>query len=103
MPYCAQSELPHYHRGFARLRQMVGDTMGDPIECQHYNTSVEPRRVDQLTTTGLAYWRAELWRNGAPAPLPAGSLWGFSSVSGDSWGWTYSPASDGSTLLLHWK
>lgn len=41
--------------GFATFRGQLGDVMGNPIESEHGG----PSNCDtqQLTTTGLAYWR----------------------------------------------
>ena len=54
-PYCQPGQPPQFVFGFAALRQLVGATMGDPIECEHANpTNGDPL---QKTTTGLAVYR----------------------------------------------
>jgi hypothetical protein len=54
-PYCRPGEAPRFVLGFASLKTMLGDVMGQPIECEHAN----PDNGDslQLTTTGLAVYR----------------------------------------------
>jgi hypothetical protein len=46
---------PGFVLGFADLRTQLGDVMGNPVEAEHGN----PDNCDtqQLTTTGLAFWR----------------------------------------------
>lgn len=46
---------PAFKLGFADFRARIGDVMGDPVENEHGN----PANCDtqQLTTTGLAFWR----------------------------------------------
>ena len=41
--------------GFAFLKSLLGDVMGDPLECEHAN----PENGDTLqqTTTGLSFYR----------------------------------------------
>jgi hypothetical protein len=41
--------------GIASLHDQLGDVMGDPVEGQHLDG--DDCNVQQLTTTGLAYWR----------------------------------------------
>jgi hypothetical protein len=41
--------------GFADFRARLGDTMGDPVESEHGNSA--NCDTQQLTTTGLAFWR----------------------------------------------
>lgn len=53
--YCAPGESPEFRFGFAFLRSQLGETMGQPVECEHGN----PANGDTLqnTTTGLAFYR----------------------------------------------
>jgi hypothetical protein len=54
-PNCVIGQTPTFVLGFASLRQVVGDAMGDAIECEHAN----PDNGDTLqrTTTGLSFYR----------------------------------------------
>ncbi len=55
VPYCAAGQEPAFVFGFAFLKSLLGDTMGDPLECEHAN----PENGDTLqqTTTGLSFYR----------------------------------------------
>jgi hypothetical protein len=53
-PYCPPGEGPAFVLGFAELRQRLGDTMGEPAECEHSNP--ENGHSVQQTTTGLAIY-----------------------------------------------
>lgn len=53
-PVC-DSNRPSYLFGFAALKAQIGNKMGDPLECEH---PIYPSGdTQQLTTTGLAYYR----------------------------------------------
>ena len=54
-PHCGSSQEPQFVFGFAHLKSLLGDKMGEPIECEHAN----PENGDTLqqTTTGLAFYR----------------------------------------------
>jgi hypothetical protein len=54
-PHCASEQVPRFILGFARLKQRLGQTMGEALECEHPN----PANGDTLqqTTTGLAVFR----------------------------------------------
>jgi hypothetical protein len=54
-PYCAPGTSPQFSGGFANLKASLGDTMGDPLECEHQDGSSGDTL--QQTTTGLAFWR----------------------------------------------
>jgi len=66
-PYCDDGRAPRFVLGFAALKAHLGETMGDPVECEHGN----PQNGDvlQQTTTGLAIYReltnASLFTNGS--------------------------------------
>ena len=38
-PFCADGEEPHFSFGIAALHAAIGETMGDPIECEHPNSA----------------------------------------------------------------
>ncbi|MCC7371120.1 MAG: hypothetical protein IT306_22080 [Chloroflexi bacterium] len=54
-PFCAPGAAPAFVQGFAQLKSILGDVMGDPVECEH--TDGASGDVLQQTTTGLAFWR----------------------------------------------
>jgi len=54
-PFCAQGTSPRFVNGFAALKASLGDVMGDPVECEHTDSSTGD--VLQHTSTGLAFWR----------------------------------------------
>jgi hypothetical protein len=43
--------------GFADLRARLGDVMGDAVENEHSTPDPASCDTQQLTTTGLAFWR----------------------------------------------
>ena len=54
-PYCLTPAPPAFEGRLAELKAVIGDVMGDPVECAHID-SVSGDLVQQ-TTTGLAYVR----------------------------------------------
>jgi hypothetical protein len=54
-PFCQPGQEPEFVLGFAQLKQQLGDTMGQPLECEH----PDPTTGDSLqqTTTGLAVYQ----------------------------------------------
>ena len=54
-PHCPPGEEPRFVHGFANLKSLLGDKMGDPVECEHIN--LENGDTLQNTTTGLAFYR----------------------------------------------
>ncbi len=54
-PYCAQGTEPSFTFGFAQLKSLLGDTMGDPLECIHANP--DNGDILQQTSTGLSFYR----------------------------------------------
>ena len=55
LPFCEPGQEPAFQSGFAALKEQLGDTMGEPTECEHAN----PENGDTLqnTTTGLSFYR----------------------------------------------
>ncbi len=53
--YCGAGESPQFRFGFAHLKELLGATMGQPVECEHAN----PDNGDTLqqTSTGLSFYR----------------------------------------------
>src|SRR6266498_943004 len=54
-PYCSSNQLPVFVFGFAELSAQLGPLMGEPIECEHQNSTNGDTL--QATTTGLAFYR----------------------------------------------
>jgi hypothetical protein len=54
-PFCPARQAATFVLGFSHLKQELGATMGDPIECEHTN----PANGDRLqhTSTGLTVYR----------------------------------------------
>lgn len=53
---CPPGQQPSFHFGFAALRAQIGDVMGAPTSCE-YADPAGTGDTEQLTSTGLAYWR----------------------------------------------
>src|ERR1051326_8027001 len=54
--YCLPDQAPTYSFGFADLKAVVGDVVGDPITCQYEDP--DGNDILQQTTTGTLLWRA---------------------------------------------
>jgi hypothetical protein len=54
-PFCPPGQAARFVLGFAELKHQLGDTIGEPLECEHPN----PANGDTLqqTSTGLAMYR----------------------------------------------
>jgi hypothetical protein len=57
-PYCPPGQAARFVLGFASLKEQLGDTMGEPLECEHAN----PENGDHLqaTSTGLAVFNEQV-------------------------------------------
>jgi hypothetical protein len=55
--FCANAESPHFAFGLADLKAAIGDTMGDPLECEHSDSANGDTL--QQTTTGLAIYHQD--------------------------------------------
>ena len=53
--FCPPGRSPSFSGGFADLYSQVGDAMGQPVECEHTDSSSGDAL--QKTTTGLAFFR----------------------------------------------
>jgi hypothetical protein len=86
--YCPPGVQPAFALGFADLKQALGDTMGQPVECEHQN----PDNGDSLqkTTTGLAVYEKRTgtlqftdgWHHWALGPQGVRQWAGESEASG---------------------
>jgi len=54
-PYCTAGQSPQFTGGFAALQDQFGDSMGQPLECEHPDSASGDTL--QRTTTGLAVYR----------------------------------------------
>ncbi len=54
VPYCATGQSPVFRLGFAELHTALGDRMGQPLECEHADST--NGEVLQQTSTGLAVY-----------------------------------------------
>jgi hypothetical protein len=53
--FCRPGESPQFRSGFLALKEQLGATMGDPIECEHPDGASGDTLM--RTTTGLAFYR----------------------------------------------
>ncbi|MGH2543554.1 MAG: hypothetical protein ACRDIB_12180, partial [Ardenticatenaceae bacterium] len=51
--FCAPSQTPQFMHGFAYLKSLLGATVGDPLECEHYD---QQGNAYQKTTTGELFY-----------------------------------------------
>lgn len=71
--FCAAGEQPTFRFGFAELKRQMGDTIGEPLECEHYD---EEGDAYQKTTTGQLHYDKSTGRTSftpnttAVAPTP---------------------------------
>ena len=72
--------------GFAQLKVLLGPIMGEPTEAEHGND--DNCDTEQLTTTGLAYWRC------------ATNLLSFAAFPDGAMHWAASPTGSG---LIEWS
>jgi hypothetical protein len=56
-PACPIDQTPSFFVEFAALREQLGATMGEPIECEHVDSKTGD--AQQRTTTGLALYRRD--------------------------------------------
>lgn len=54
--FCLPGQSPHFSHGFAFLKSQLGDLMGEPLECEHYDAA---GNAFQKTTTGQAHYVKE--------------------------------------------
>lgn len=75
--FCSPGRVPQFVFGFADLRTMLGDVMGQPATCEFPDPN-GTGDVHQRTTSGLAFWRKDTntptFTNGSEhwASTPAG-------------------------------
>lgn len=54
--FCPSGQAPHFQYGFAFLKQQLGEIMGEPLQCEHYDAK---GNAFQQTTTGQAIYQKE--------------------------------------------
>jgi len=69
---CNVGQGPSFHPSLAGLKAQIGDTMGNPLECEHLNNANGDTL--QQTSTGLAYFR---WATGLPTYTDGWRHWGL--------------------------
>jgi hypothetical protein len=78
-PFCAAGQSPRFQLGFATLKNLLGPTMGEPVECEHADAA---GNAIQTTTTGQAFWR----KSTNVATFAAGSRhWAWTAAGLVSW------------------
>lgn len=70
--FCPPGQQPHFSLGFAFLKTQLGDLMGEPLECEHYDVVGD---AWQKTTTGQAFY---LHKSNTP----------MFTVGNQHWAWT---------------
>jgi len=56
-PFCAPGRRPTFVLGFAQLKARLGETMGEPVECEHINP--DNGDILQHTNAGIAIYRQD--------------------------------------------
>lgn len=51
--FCPPGQQPHFSHGFAFLKSQLGQSMGEPLECERYDSA---GNASQRTTTGQAFY-----------------------------------------------
>src|SRR4051794_202477 len=54
--HCSAGQTPQFVLGFADMKAMLGEAMGQPVTCEFPDPN-GTGDVHQQTTTGLAFWR----------------------------------------------
>ena len=73
-PYCAPGQAPRFSAGVSALASQLGDTIGQPVECEH--AVAQNGDSIQMTTTGLVAYNSlrntvsftDGWRHWATTP-----------------------------------
>lgn len=78
--WCLPGQKPEFHFGFAELAGELGDTVGQPTECEHGDTSTRDTR--QETTTGVAIYR---WCTNTPSFTRGREHWLLTSTGLEYW------------------
>jgi endonuclease/exonuclease/phosphatase family metal-dependent hydrolase len=68
---CPTGQTPQFHHGFALLKIQLGEVMGEPIECEHYDAE---GNAFQQTTTGQASY---LKRTNTPSFTSGNRHWAW--------------------------
>ncbi len=67
--FCPPGQSPQFIYGFALLKSQLGEVMGQPVECEHYDGA---GNAAQQTTTGQAFYRRE---TNTPTFTSGGQTW----------------------------
>jgi hypothetical protein len=86
-PFCDAGQSPDFAFGFADLKAVLGNLMGDPVECEHANSANGDTL--QQTTTGLAFYRQA---TNTPEFTDGWNHWGLTAQGIVAWSGTDAPA-----------
>ena len=89
--FCPTGQAPHFVFGFADLKAMIGEAMGEPTTCEFPDPN-GTGDVHQRTTTGLAFWRKS---TNTPTFTNGFEHWGHTPAGWVYWtGTSIDPAAD---------
>lgn len=71
--FCPPGQTPQFVHGFAFLKQLLGETMGEPLECEHYDAQ---GNAFQQTTTGRAVYDRS---TNTPSFIQANRQWSWTA------------------------
>jgi endonuclease/exonuclease/phosphatase family metal-dependent hydrolase len=77
--YCPPGQAPYFIHGFAFLKDQLGDLMGEPLECEHYDPE---GNAFQRTTTGQASY---LKQTNTPTFTSGARHWAWTSRGLEQW------------------
>ena len=78
--YCPAGQSPRFTGGFAALQDQLGDTMGQPLECEHPDSASGDTL--QRTTTGLAFYRKS---SNTPTFTDGSTHWALTPDGAQTW------------------
>ena len=78
--WCLAVETPAFRFGFAELRKVLGDVMGQPTECEHGDGITDD--TSQETTTGVAVYH---WCANTPTFSRGQDHWMLTSNGVEHW------------------
>src|SRR5581483_9533933 len=79
-PYCPNTDPPGTGAAFTSLKQALGTTMGNPVDCQHQDPKTG--ETVQTTSTGLAYLDS---KDGYPSFTTGAQHWALAKSGVVTW------------------
>ena len=79
--HCPPGQSPRFVFGFAALKEYLGERMGAPVTCE-FAAPTGTGDVHQLTSTGLAVWRA---RTNTPLFTTGVEYWAYTPNGREHW------------------